>query len=197
MNKFLIKDWMGVVLCGGKPSGAIDRGLIKFNDRELVLHTENLLSSVLPTTVVSVNEAQFPLYKKKFQNMELIMDSNKINGPLSGIMSVYSAYRVFQFIVLSCDMVFINSEMIRDLQSRIKKSPGFDFYVYSRGNSVEPFCAIYTSEGLEKIYNLYNQGSLRNTGIREAILMNRTSIQPIKEEYFDNFEVYREKVKIA
>lgn len=197
MNKFLTKEWMGVVLCGGKSKSSVDRGLLKYKDKELVLHTEGILSSVLTTAVVSVNEAQFPLYKKKFQNMELIVDSNKIRGPLSGLLSVYSAFRVFNFIVLSCDMVHIQSELIKELQLKYKKDPGYDFYVYSRENLIEPYCGIYTSGGLEKLYNLYNQGSMRNSGIREAILFNRTSIYPLKKEFFPCFDGYVEQAMTA
>ena len=192
------KEWMGVILCGGKsnPSG-LDRGMIKYKEKELVLHTYALLNSVFPNTILSVNEKQFPLYKKKFQDTELIVDSNQIRGPLSGILSVYSAYRVFNFFVLACDMVHLNPSLFKDLKSIYSKSPEYDFYVYQKNDSIEPFCGIYTSRGLEKIYNQYNQGLLKGFSIKEAILLNNTHIIPVKKELLSCFAVYEEKAMIA
>jgi molybdopterin-guanine dinucleotide biosynthesis protein A len=198
MNLYNKKNWMGVVLCGGKSSSfGVDKGLLRVADKELVLHCYSFMCTTTPNVVLSVNDNQFPLYKRKFNDLELIVDSNQVKGPLSGILSVYSAYRVFNFIVTTYDRIGLHQQMIKDLMGHFEKNPGFDFYVYKRNDTIEPFCGLYTSSGLEKIYNQYNQGILMGMTLREVIQMSNTMVVPIKMEYKDSFDVYEEKFRIA
>jgi molybdopterin-guanine dinucleotide biosynthesis protein A len=198
MNLYNKKDWMGVVLCGGKSSSfGVDKGLLRVADKELVLHCYSFLYTTIPNVVLSVNDKQFPLYKRKFNDLELVVDSNQVKGPLSGILSVYSAYRVFNFIVTTYDRMGLHQQMIKDLMGQFEKNPGYDFYVYKRNDKIEPFCGLYTSSGLEKVYNLYNQGVLMGKSLREVIQNSNTMVVPIKLEYQDSFDVYEEKFRIA
>ena len=198
MNLYNKKDWMGVVLCGGKSSSfGVDKGLLRVADKELVLHCYSFLCTTIPNVVLSVNDKQFPLYKKKFNDLELIVDSIQVKGPLSGILSVFSAYRVFNFIVTTYDRIGLHQQMIKELMGQFDKNPGYDFYVYKRNDKIEPFCGLYTACGLEKVYNLYNQGVLMGKSLHEVIHMSNTMVVPIKLEYQDSFDVYEEKFRIA
>jgi molybdenum cofactor guanylyltransferase len=198
MNLYNKKDWMGVVLCGGKSSSfGVDKGLVRVADKELVLHCYSFLCTTIPNVVLSVNDKQFPLYKRKFNDLELIVDSNQVKGPLSGILSVYTAYRRFNFLVTTYDRIGFHPQMIKDLMAQYEKNSSYDFYVYKRNNKIEPFCGIYTAKGLEKVYNLYNQGVLIGKDLREVIQMSNTMVVPIKMEYQDSFDVYEEKFRIA
>lgn len=198
MNLYNKKEWMGVVLCGGKSSiYGVDKGLLRVADKELVLHSYSFLRSCTPNVVLSVNDKQFPLYKNKFHDLEMIVDSNQVKGPLSGILSVFSAYRIFNFIVTTYDRIHFPPQMILDLLGQFQQNPSFDFYVFMRNHQIEPFCGIYTSKGLEKIFNQSNQGDLTGLNLKEVIQRSNTLFIPPRKEFQDSFDAYEETFRIA
>jgi molybdenum cofactor guanylyltransferase len=198
MNLYNKKEWMGVVLCGGKSSAfGVDKGLWRVSDKELVLHSYSFLHSSIPNVVLSVNDKQFALYKNKFHDLEMIVDSNQVKGPLSGILSVFSAYRNFNFIVTTSDRIRFSPQLLQDLLNQFRKNPSYDFYVFKRNNQIEPFCGIYTSRGLEKLFNLSNEGELSGLNLREVILRSHTLFISVKKEFLDSFDAYEETFRIA
>ncbi len=198
MNLYNRKEWMGVVLCGGKSSlYGVDKGLLRVADKELVLHSYAYLQSCTPNVVLSVNDKQFPLYKSKFHDLEMIVDSNQAKGALSGILSVFSAYRRFNFLVTTYDRNRFLPQMIQFLQSHFQKYSSYDFYVWKRNQEIEPFCGIYTSRGLEKLYNQSNQGELIGLNLREVLQRSHTMYVPVQKEFQDSFDAYEETFRIA
>lgn len=198
MNLYNKKDWMGVVLCGGKSSiYGVDKGLLRVADKELVLHSYSFLQSCIQNVVLSVNDKQFPLYKNKFHDLEMIVDSNQVKGPLSGILSVFSAYRRFNFLVTTYDRIRFSPPQIQVLLTQFQKYPTYDFYVWKGNHQIEPFCGIYTSQGLDKLYNQSNQGELIGLNLREVLQKSHTQFVPIQKEFQDSFDAYEETFRIA
>ncbi len=192
---FYRKKWIGVILCGKKPDKNHKLGSAFSNDDELVLQSYNLLNTVVHYIVLSVNEKQFPFYKNKFNDTEIIIDSNKIGGSLSGILSVYNAYRSFNFIVTSYKMINITNDLLNDLIYNYNNQPGYDFYVYNKDEIIEPFCGIYTAKGLENIHTLYNEGILKTNSLIDSIKQCNTLLLPIKNHFDECFEPFIEEKK--
>lgn len=188
---FYKKKWIGVVLCGRKPNkNSIGKKIIYEEENELVTHSYKLLNNVVHYIVLSVSEIQFPIYKNKFNDTEIIIDSNKLGGSLSGILSVFNAYRDFNFIVTSYKMNNITKELLNDLIYNYNNLPGYDFYVYNRADRIEPFCGIYTSKGLENIHTLYNEGHLKTNSLIESIKLSNTILLPIKNNFDECFKPF-------
>ena len=136
---------------------------------------------------------QFPFYKNKFNDTDIIIDSNKLGGSLSGILSVFNAYRSFNFIVTSYKMININNDLLNDLIYNYNTQPGYDFYVYNKAEIIEPFCGIYTAKGLENIHTLYNEGILKTNSLVDSIKQCNTLLLPIKNNFDDCFQPFIEE----
>jgi len=180
---FQKERWMGIVHCGKSHSKEVDIGLLKIEDAYCAEHCAKILSKVTSSVVLSVGEDQFPKYKELFQQAEIILDSNKVGGFFTGILSVFSAFRIFQFFVLRADMVYMNPELFIYLQNEFKKDPNHDFYIFQSRDEIFYSCGIYTKQGLEKLYNLHNKGNL-NFRKPDAILQYfDTKYFPIEDSW--------------
>ncbi|MCB1143740.1 MAG: NTP transferase domain-containing protein [Leptospiraceae bacterium] len=175
-------DILGVVLCGRT------KRMNRPEELEAVEHSLNLLSQVSRECILSVDDRQFPIFKKRFQSREIIIDSQNLHGPVSGILSVYSAYRVYNLIVLSMDMLHMEIQPIRTLIQNYKAQPNYDFYVFKNGKGVEPLCGIYTSAGLKKINDSYLEGSLKSYNLKTILQESNTLILEPPGEYEANLQ---------
>lgn len=158
---------MGLILCGGKSTNS-QKGLGEWGESCYAESIASVLSEFVEESIFSVNELQFPEYLRKFQNSEIIIDSYKLEEPLAGVLSAYSAFRIFNFIAISCDMVNNVRETIGVLVQEFRKEPNHEFYILKKENQIFPGCGIYTAKGIGKIYNLYNEG--QNLDSTESIL---------------------------
>ncbi len=192
---FYKKKWIGVILCGRRPNlYSVDKSVFHEEENKLVSHSYNLLNSVVQYIVLSVNEKQFPFYKNNYNDTEIIIDSNKLGGSLSGILSVFNAYRNFNFIVTSYKMRNITNDLLNDLIYNYNNQPGYDFYVYNKADIIEPFCGIYTAKGLENIHTLYNEGYLKTNSLIESIKLSNTLFLPIKNNFNECFKPFIETI---
>jgi molybdenum cofactor guanylyltransferase len=186
--------WMGIVLCGGKSScGTHDKGLFKKGGLSWVEHCAEILAKNTGNVVFSVNQKQFPTYKERFQDREIIIDSNELAGPISGILSVFSAFRIFHFLVLACDFLNMRPEILSFLQKEHKTDPGYDFYLFREEDKIYFSCGVYTNHGLEKIYELYNQGKLNHRSMKFILENGKTKYCTIPEEWKEFFQKNTDK----
>src|SRR3954471_19225578 len=150
----------GVVLCGGKSERmGSDKGMLQQESLTWAELAATKLAGLKLPVVLSVNEQQYPLYSIKFPSFPIIKDdiSLGIYGPLKGILSVHRQLQQDDLLVLACDMPAMREEVIEYL---IKESSGKkgEAFVFLNEKSVEPLCAIYTFNGLKKIYERYRRG---------------------------------------
>lgn len=182
----------GVVLCGGKSSRmGSDKGLLQQQSLPWAEITANILFDLKLPVVLSVSSQQYPLYKVKFEHLSLIKDEDslKVHGPLKGIFSVHLQLQAEDLLVLACDMPAMQKEVIGHL---IKTSSGKEeeAFVFKNETNAEPLCAIYTSKGLKRIYELYEQGQLKKHSLHyvlDNIVTAYLSIPAEWKEYFSNY----------
>jgi molybdenum cofactor guanylyltransferase len=177
-------EWMGVILCGGRSSKkGIQKGLMKKDDLFWTDHCIKLMDGIISEKVLSVNENQYSIYRKNFQNYELIVDSQKLTGPTAGILSVYIAYRVYNLLALAVDMIDMKSELVKMLYDAVKVEPGHEFYVFERNGIPEPFCGVYTTKGLQRIYEECMNGEIYAKTLSEILKDSDTYVLQVPKGY--------------
>lgn len=154
----------GIVLCGGQSLRmGRDKGLL-IGSKKITWAQQafSLLSKLDLEVAFSVNKNQYQIYKRVFFSHKLIADSRDLNimGPLLGILTSHLEYAKEDLLVLACDMIEMNIEVLQHLNNQYQHNPGFDAYVYQDGSMAEPLCAIYTAAGLKKIVAKYKKKQL-------------------------------------
>lgn len=186
------KNMIGVVLCGGKSlrMGA-DKGLLQQQSMTWAELAASKIAGLKLKVVLSVNEQQVDLYCGRFAGLSIIKDDTtlQVYGPLKGILSVHLQYPETDLLVLACDMPAMKTEAIEYL---IKTSSGKkeEAFVFKSDQYAEPLCAIYTSDGLKKIYERYKRTELLKHSLHYSLETINTCYLSILAEwkaYFDNY----------
>jgi molybdenum cofactor guanylyltransferase len=184
----------GVVLCGGQSTRmGSDKGLMKKGEHTWAETAFNKLKSIASAVVVSVNESQLLFYKNIFSQEDLIVDSVDINGPLKGVLTVHKKYPGKDLLVLACDLVDLDLEVLVYLLNEYEgKRNSYDFFVYKNNNEYEPLCGIYTSAGLKNILTIYNSGNLKKSSMKYILDLGNTFPITLPEKFKNSFINYNE-----
>ena len=141
----------GVVLCGGKSRRmGRDKGLIEKDGVSWAAQTARKLANCGLPVLYSIRAEQAAAYAAKLGEAALVEDSVTIGGPLNGLLSIHLKFPEKDLLMIACDMQDMDEVTIGNLVNEYKKG-GAEFYVYFDGDLAEPFCAIYTAAGLERV----------------------------------------------
>ncbi len=195
---------VGIVLCGGQSLRmGRDKGLL-ISSKKITWAQQafSLLSKLDLEVAFSVNKAQYPIYKRVFFSHKLIPDGRDLNimGPLLGILTSHTEYPKKNLLVLACDMIEMNLEVIQYLQQQFKQNPGFDAYIFKDKMLPEPLCAIYTAAGLKKIAVKNKKNELEKHSLIYALEQINTFIIPIPagwKKYFLNMNTVSDLQKVV
>ena len=190
---------IGVILCGGQSTRmGSDKGLMQYKSLTLSELVISKLTGSVEHVVLSVNEQQYVSYEKKFPELAIVKDDMTIAvyGPLKGILSVHLQYPAMDLLVLACDMISMHTNVLEYLITTcsIKKE---DAFVFQTNEHIEPLCAIYTARGLTKIYQLYNQGQLKNNSMYCILKSIQTCYIPINQEWSNYFNNYNSPADLS
>ena len=141
----------GLVLIGGKSSRmGFDKSSIKFYDNDQKKHCYNLLKKFCDEVYISCKQEQtcrLPYIIDKFSN----------KGPVAGLLSAHSTFPESAFLVLACDMPFIDENAIRTLiQNRAANVTLFA----DKENRLQPLAAIWEPMALKVLKRNYLQNIL-------------------------------------
>src|SRR3954471_6624441 len=115
----------GVVLCGGQSIRmGHDKGLLFSEDRVWAKIMKEKLSQISIPTVLSLNSFQKESYMKYFEEKDLVVDRTtiKIHGPLLGLLSSHLNYPDQDLMVVACDMIYLDREVLLKLLIEYKSS---------------------------------------------------------------------------
>jgi len=144
---------IGVVLCGGESRRmGRDKGLIETDGLSWAERMALKLAEVELPVVYSVRVKQEKAYLAALGEATLVVDSVEIGGPLNGLYCVHRQFPGSDLLVLACDMQDMDALTIRELIGEYRKG-GAEFYVYYEGGFAQPFCAIYTAQGLARVFD--------------------------------------------
>lgn len=182
---------IGVVLSGGQSSRmGQDKGLMKTHEKVWAKIALEKLARLSIPSFVSINEHQQQAYLKHFKNSELLVDSTDINiqGPLAGVLRAHLLRPDQDIMVLACDML--------DIQYSVLEKLNKEFHalrpeaIVFQGINIEPLCAVYSAQGLEKINSQHNAGSLKNHSMHFVLDTLQTTYLLVPKDwqpFFKNF----------
>jgi molybdopterin-guanine dinucleotide biosynthesis protein A len=133
----------GLVLAGGRSSRMQrDKAAIEFRAGETQLDAAmKLLGTRVTKAFVSVRADQKddPV-RSRYPH---IVDRGDIEGPIAGISAAFSIYADMAWLVLACDLPFLDEATLDTLL--LARDPSYDAtaYVSSQDGLPEPLCAIY------------------------------------------------------
>lgn len=176
------KKITGIILAGGKSSRmGSDKGIVNLNGKKFI---EHILEAVLP----NVNEVLIIANNDNFNNLgyKVIKDKIKDCGPLGGIYTGLMNSQTENNIVVSCDIPFINSDLVKYI---IENTSNADITVPIYKGNIEPLCAVYTKRTSDQIYNLIMNKDLKIQNILKYFITKELFITKMQKFYTDKLFV--------
>lgn len=183
-----MENLLGVILCGGesKRMGS-DKGLMEKEGETWAGLAAGKLTAFAIPVVFSISKKQYELYSKTFAPDSLVIDNLDIEGPLKGLLSVHERFPERDILLMACDLVDMDEATISKLVLEYKSAGDYDFFVY-QDKFAEPFCAIYTSKGLEPVFRKAKANSLIKFSFQRILDDGKTLRVPISNtSSFKNF----------
>lgn len=182
-------------MCGGKSTRMkSDKGLLKFHSQYWVeIAYQKLYSLDIPVSV-SINTTQLENYQKFFPNYDFIIDNNQllINGPLLGIVSAHLQYPKDDLLIFATDMLATQTNTLNHLLE-LNAPNLYEINIYQTLDYLQPLCAIYTKNALDKIAQSIQSNQLENYSLKNIIQSLHTQyIQPKEDGEFQNFNTPEE-----
>lgn len=141
------KNITGIILAGGKSSRmGSDKGMMELYGRKFIEH-------ILVALVPNVDEVIIIANNNNYKNLghKVYEDIIKDCGPLGGIYTGLMNSKTENNMVVSCDIPFINSSLIKHI---IDNKGRADIAVPVYDGNVEPLCAVYTKRIKDEIHQL-------------------------------------------
>jgi molybdopterin-guanine dinucleotide biosynthesis protein A len=167
-------DLLGVVLCGGesKRMGS-DKGLLQLNGKTWAEQIAQKLKDQNLPVVISINEKQLALYKKLFEERDLVIDQLPMHGPLNGLLTVYEKFPIKNILLMACDLIDMEAFILEELITTYEKNEA-DYFAYEENDFFQPLCAIYTSKALTSLHERLTNGSLANYSFQYILNNSKT-----------------------
>ncbi|MDI6601834.1 MAG: molybdenum cofactor guanylyltransferase [Thermoanaerobacteraceae bacterium] len=139
----------GIILAGGAASRmGKDKALLQWGDTDLLGNSINILREIFDEVIV-VSSTVYSY------NVKYVSDIYNGQGPLSGILAGLGASNDRYNFITAVDMPFIDIRLIRYMQ---KMTEGYDIVVPKNGEFLEPLCAIYSKDCIDKIDSMMKDG---------------------------------------
>lgn len=182
-EQFVARPLYGLVLSGGKSKRmGRDKGSLNYHGKSQVAHLYGLLEGLTEKTFVSCRSDQASSdHIKEFPRIE---DHYIGFGPTGGILSAFHLHPEAAWLVLACDMPFINEDTIRELLEKRNSYKMATCFYNGEKKWPEPLCAIYEPKAALKLgYYLAN-----GKPCPRKVLMNSSveCLKPIEEAALKN-----------
>jgi len=178
----------GLVLIGGKNTRMKkDKSALRFHNKAQAEYAFELLAQFCERVFISSRKDQA---NKKFS---YITDLKKFSGkgPLAGILSAMAKFPNAAWLVLACDLPFVDDKTLKHLL-RYRNSQKIATAYRSRFNDLpEPLCAVYEPQAQKRFLGFFKKGILCprkiliNSKPRLLKLKNKNALDNINtpEEY--------------
>lgn len=174
----------GLILSGGKSLRMKeDKGSLIYHQTDQITHTKNLISPFCEDIYVSCKEDQkkFPFLK----DHTLILDSFPGGGPSTGILSAQNKNRDCAWLVIGCDLPYLDKATIHDLVENRNPFKLATCFMNPKRNWPEPICTIYEPKSYHRLieYFSYNKPCPRkvlfNSNINALTLKNIMALENV------------------
>ena len=154
-----IEQLYGLVLAGGKSSRmGKDKSVIAYHGKPQVEVAFELLSKFCAKVFLSNRRDQMngDSYEKFLQLHDEIEYEGK--GPLAGIVSAMNKYPQAAWVVLACDLPFVDEPTIKCLLGSRDKTKIATAYKSNHDGLPEPLCAVWEAGYFDRVVGLMGQG---------------------------------------
>jgi molybdenum cofactor guanylyltransferase len=147
----------GLVLAGGRSSRMQrDKATLQYHGRTQLEWAMDLITPFVDLAYVSVrpDQTQDPM-RAKFPQ---IVDTHENLGPIAGIVAAQAAHPEAAWLVLACDLPFLDAGTIKHLVWARQEDRPATAYRSSHDGLPEPLCAIYEPSSREAILDYVATG---------------------------------------
>lgn len=174
------RDITGIILAGGKSSRmGTDKGLIVLNELFFVEHIINALQPLVGKIIIVSNNSNYDIL-----GFQRVPDLIKNSGPLAGLYSGLSNSETENNLVLSCDVPFINTEVLQLLVNNIENE--FQIVQLKSQNKTMPLIALYKKECSDTCKSLLSAGQKRLRQVTNHLRTKTITIDPKLDQYVQN-----------
>jgi molybdopterin-guanine dinucleotide biosynthesis protein A len=182
----------GLVLSGGRSRRMQrDKAGLEYAGKPQLVRAMDLLQPLVSRAFVSVRDEQHTEALRA--PYERIADIHADLGPIGGIHAALTAYPQQAWLVLACDLPFLDTATLRHLIARRAPARLATAYRSSSDGLPEPLCAIFEPAALAPVEHWISQGQkcprafLSNSDVELLDLPNAHALDNINtvEEYAD------------
>jgi molybdopterin-guanine dinucleotide biosynthesis protein A len=182
----------GLILCGGESKRmGKDKGLLVKDEQPWAKIVGNLFQKMELNYYLSINATQMEAYSKFFSPDLFIIDAVEAPGPLRGIFSAHQAFPENNWLILACDMIEMTEDAMENIIKAAANHQDYDYWIYKNDVFYEPFCGIYSSRGLKKLIQQYQEGSLEGFSMQNVFKQSAVFSCPIGN-YADAFKNFNQ-----
>lgn len=147
----------GLVLAGGASRRMKhDKALLDYHGKPQLVWTYELLSRVCERVFVSVREDQSE--EPIRSGLPQIVDSETGLGPAGGILSAQKAHPTAAWLVVACDLPYLDEETFRSLLNRRDPSQHATAFRSTHDGLPEPLCAIWEPSSNQALADFVRSG---------------------------------------
>lgn len=147
----------GLVLAGGASTRMQrDKAALLYHDKPQLQWAWELLSGLTGPTFVSVRPEQ--TLEPLRAGLPQIVDRYEGIGPIAGILSALQTHPEAAFLVIACDLPFLDRRTLEHLIARRDPSRVACAYRSAHGGLPEPLCAIYEPQARSRIEAFVRSG---------------------------------------
>ena len=147
----------GLILAGGRSARMRrDKALLQYGGRTQVEETFDLVSGFTKGTFLSCRSDQWP--DGLFAGLPQVHDSVTHAGPMAGILSAFSLQPDTAWLVVACDLPFLDPQTLQELISHRDAEVPATAYHSAHGGLPEPLCAIYEPAARAILLDFLNKG---------------------------------------
>lgn len=188
----MLNDLKVVILAGGKSTRmGEDKSQIRYIQHLTEIERLSFLCKELKIdSFVSRGASNL---KTEIVDFEVIEDRHIDQGPLAAIFAAFTKYPHCAWLVLACDMPFIDLKAIDYLIDNRNKAAFATCYYHEKQDRVEPLFAIYESKMLPII-----EQSITQNQWSPSTLLNHLDIEKLNypnELIFSNINTQKEKME--
>jgi len=143
------KPLYGLVLTGGKSKRMKqDKALLKYHNQPHAKYIYDLLSNYCEKVYLSARKSQWK--NTELALLPTLVDQEEDLGPLGGILTALETYPDVYWMIMDCDLAYLNTGTIEKLLENYHEDRVATCYQNSEHGFPEPLCALYTPHALKQ-----------------------------------------------
>ena len=176
----------GLILSGGLSIRmGEDKRLINYHGKSQEQYIFDLLTHYCSDVYVSINQNQAT-------DLPHIVDITlSIKSPIVGILSAFEKNPKMAWLVVACDMPFVNQEVIEFLIKHRNPEKFATAFLNSEENFPEPLLTIYEPKILEKLQEAVNQG--KKSPMKVLQCLDVELLEVFDKEILNNINTKKQK----